>query len=75
MIKINKNTDNIPISLSNESFKKHYIKFIENKVKTSGRYYSAEDVKLNLKSTYKNKCAYCESIENKPDTEHYRPKS
>jgi uncharacterized protein (TIGR02646 family) len=32
------------------------------------------EVRYELRKLYFNKCAYCESIEYKPDVEHYRPK-
>ncbi|MEA3450707.1 MAG: retron system putative HNH endonuclease [Bacteroidota bacterium] len=75
MIKVEKKTKNIPKSLSDEKFKNHYVKFSNNDVKALKIYYSAKDVKSEFKKLYKNKCAYCESIENNPETEHYRPVS
>lgn len=73
MINPDKRTSQIPESISNNKFKKHFEKFKSNIVKPSRIYYSAEDVKTEFKILYKNKCAYCESIEHKPETEHYRP--
>lgn len=32
------------------------------------------EVRYALRKLYHNKCAYCETIEYKPDVEHYRPK-
>lgn len=75
MIKVAKNIENIPESLSNDKFKKHYEKYKNNAVKASNIYYSAKDVKKELKKLYNNKCAYCESIEFEPETDHYRPVS
>ena len=74
MIKIDK-TSNIPDSLTNEKFKKHFKKFSNNKVKVSGIYYRAKDVVESLKNEYNNKCAYCETKDFNPEIEHYRPKS
>ena len=75
MISINKNCKEIPDSLSNDKFKKHFARFIKNEVKASNNYYAADDVKNKLKKLYNNKCAYCETIEHKPEIDHYRPKS
>jgi len=75
MIKVTKDYNNIPDSLKNEKFKKHLENFKLGKVQPSADYYGAEDVKEQLKLIYNNKCCYCETITNKPHTEHYRPQS
>ena len=74
MISVEK-TKNIPDSLTNEKFKKHFKKFRNKKVQVSGIYYGAKDVRKSLEDAYNNKCAYCETIDFKPEIEHYRPKT
>ena len=73
---IEKDYSDISVSLSNDKFQKHFEGIKSGKFKNiSGDYYAANDVAEKLKSLYKNKCAYCETIEHEPDIEHYRPQS
>ncbi len=79
MFKINKDLNNIPVSLlSSKTHTKrqdhiaagHYIQ------KASyNEYYKKEDIKEALEKIHYNKCAYCEVWVEELHVEHYRPKS
>lgn len=81
MIAITKsqNPKNIPATLTKQECINSLEKIInlndpKHKEKIESKIYRAEDVYNKLKSLYHNKCAYCESFEDQPEIEHYRPK-
>ncbi len=73
--------DGIAIEIRKKSIDKDAIKKIKEKI--SAKYYRGnlleegteiQDIVVALKDLYKNKCAYCESVEAEPEIDHYRPK-
>ena len=79
MIKIDKDVDNVPLSLDKPTTQKrrdelvkagHYI----NQDKYHNRY-KGTDVKQRLKILYRGKCAFCEQCIEQFHIEHFRPKS
>ncbi|MGB0932388.1 MAG: hypothetical protein ACPGVB_16520, partial [Chitinophagales bacterium] len=73
----------IPNALKNAKVKMQRIAQTKDKKAIKDSIYKGEKtvkgqkkyaVRETLKTIYHNKCAYCESIEAKPEIEHYRPK-
>ncbi|WCL81425.1 hypothetical protein PPO43_15725 [Saprospira sp. CCB-QB6] len=77
MIPVQKEPLSIPAKLSSESCLNNRRQIIGppiNKGKISAYYYGDTSVKEKLNELYHNKCAYCESLLDGFDIEHYRPK-
>ena len=77
MIKVEKNFEDIPKILTNQTREKAFYKNIEVGAFEHGKnLYKPNSVKKRLQIIYHNKCAYCEKdISDEPQSiEHYRPK-
>ena len=79
MIKIDKDVDNVPLSLDKPTTQKRRDELIDagyyiNQDKYHNRYKGA-DVKQRLKTLYRGKCAFCEQCIEQFHVEHFRPKS
>lgn len=83
MIKINKDYDDIPASLSvpseGQTTKTHNVRIAmmrdKQYRKQANSQYKEGDVKEKLEALYHNKCAYCEQYVEQSHVEHYRPKN
>ncbi len=77
MIAINKNFEDIPNSLLDDSHKKAFGENIKAGKYVSGNIYKKKDVQDKLNEIYYKKCAYCEKtlLDTDKHIEHYRPKS
>ncbi len=69
-----KDYSDIPVSLSDDEFQKHFKRIKSGEIPNiSGKYYAAKDVKVKLKQIYSGKCSYCERPIGHETIEHYRP--
>lgn len=78
MIKVNKDSENVPASLNNATTQKRRDELIEvgryiDESKYNNRY-KGRDVKSRLKKLYRGKCAFCEQCIEQFHVEHFRPK-
>ncbi len=78
MIKINKDSKNVPASLNNATTQQRRDELIEvGRYIDEGKYnnrYKGRDVKSRLKALYRGKCAFCEQCIEQFHVEHFRPK-
>ena len=79
MIKINKNTTDIPKSLKSRNTQEKLSQLCEEKKfiyeNRFEQVYKNTEIKKKLKTIYNNKCVYCEQKVEQIHVEHYRPKS
>lgn len=81
MIKIDKDPEEIPASLSSKTTNKRRTEVIKaEKYIAENKYndrYKHDDIKEKLKEIYHQKCAYCEQslLDSFPPVEHFRPKA
>lgn len=78
MIKIDKDLENVPPSLTSQTTKQRRDELIEigqyiSQDKYDNRY-KGQDVKRRLKELYRGKCAFCEQCIEQFHVEHFRPK-
>lgn len=77
MIKIEKDLNDVPASLNGATTNQHRNTIIENGQydKKSDDRYKQDDIKARLRDSHHGKCAFCESVSERLDIEHYRPKN
>lgn len=77
MIRIVKDLNAIPASLTNATTERHWEAVISAGSWQGSERYKEEDTKEALKALYKNKCAFCEKsmLDQWKTVEHFRPKA
>ena len=79
MIKIDKDSDDVPPSLDSLTTQQRRNELIQEgaylRDKKYQRRYKQRDVKQKLEKIYRDKCGFCEQCIERFDVEHFRPKS